>query len=124
MVQFLLRRCGSRPGQAENNRQRENHSPETSDRAGRNKFQPALFFIFKNEGHFQIAERLEIRLSSIHGDREIVLAILRAAFLNVEIVNLPTGCGDAFSTSFARRTSQCRGQEYLRIRHSPVGFPA
>ena len=36
--------------------------------------------------------------------------ILRAAFLNVEIVNLPTGCCDAFSTSFARGTSECRGQ--------------
>jgi hypothetical protein len=31
---------------------------------------------------------------------------LRAAFLNVEIVNLPTGCCDAFSTGFARGTSE------------------
>jgi hypothetical protein len=52
------------------------------------------------------------------------LAILKAAFLNVEIVNLPTGCCDAFSTSFARGTSERRCQEDLRIRHSPVGFPA
>ena len=42
VVQFLLRRCGSRPGQAENNRQRENHSHETSDRAGGNKFQTRI----------------------------------------------------------------------------------
>ena len=53
-----------------------------------------------------IAERPEIHLSSIHGDRETGLAILRAAFLNVEIVNLPTGCCDAFSTGFARGTSE------------------
>jgi len=75
-------------------------------------------------GPLLIAEHPEIRLSSIHGDREIGLAILRAVFLSVGIVNLPAGGGDAFSTSFARRTSERRGQEDLRIRHSPVGFPA
>jgi hypothetical protein len=53
-----------------------------------------------------IAENPEIRLSSIHGAREIGLAILRSAFLNVEIVALPTRCCDAFSTSFARGTSE------------------
>ena len=123
MVQFLLRRCGSRPGQAENDRQRESHSHETSDRVDGNKFQSASFHIQKG-GPLLIAERPEIRLSSIHGDREIGLAILRAAFLNVEIVNLPTGCCDAFSTGFARGTSECRGQEDLRIRFRQLGFRA
>ena len=105
VVQFLLRRCGSRPGQAENNRQRENHSHETSDQAGGNKFQSASFHIQRGEP-LLIAECPEIHLSSIHGDRETGLAILRAAFLNVEIVNLPTGCCDAFSAGFARGTSE------------------
>src|SRR5713226_8948919 len=79
LVQFLLRRCGSRPGQAENNHQRESHSHETSDRAGGNKFQAASFHIQKG-GPLLIAECPEIRLSSIHRDRETGLAILRAAF--------------------------------------------
>ena len=79
MVQFLLRRCGSRPGQAENDRQRESHSHETSDRADGNKFQSASFHIQKG-GPLLIAERPEIRLSSIHRDRETGLAILRGAF--------------------------------------------
>ena len=61
MVQFLLRRCGSRPGQAENDRQRESHSHETSDRADGNKFQSASFHIQKG-GPLLIAERPEIRL--------------------------------------------------------------
>jgi hypothetical protein len=78
MVQFLLRRCGSRPGQAENDRQRESHSHETSDRAAGNKFQSASFHIQKG-GPLLIAERPQIRLSSIHRDRETGLAILRAA---------------------------------------------
>ena len=39
----------SRPGQAENDRQRESHSHETSDRADGNKFQAASFHIFKKE---------------------------------------------------------------------------
>ena len=75
-------------------------------------------------GPLLIAEHPQIRLSSIHRDRETGLAILRAAFLNVEIVNLPTGCCDAFSTGFARGTSECRGQEDLRIRFRQMGFPA
>jgi hypothetical protein len=79
MVQFLLRRCGSRPGQANNDRQRENHSHETSDRADWNEFPFASFHIQKG-GPLLIAERPEIRLSSIHRDRETGLAILRAAF--------------------------------------------
>src|SRR5271169_2015026 len=81
-------------------------------------------FIFKEREPLLIAERPEIRLSSIHRNRETALAISRAAFLNVEIVNLPTGCCDAFSASFAGRTSERRCQKDLRIRHSPVGFPA
>ena len=81
-------------------------------------------FIFNKGGPLLIAERPEIRLLSIHGDPETGLAILRAAFLNVEIVNLPTGCCDAFSTSFARGTSECRGQEDLRIRFRQLGFRA
>jgi hypothetical protein len=41
VVRFLLRRCGNRPGQAQDNRQREKLSHETSDWAGGNKFQSA-----------------------------------------------------------------------------------
>jgi hypothetical protein len=51
-------------------------------------FKYASFHI-KKGGPLLIAERPEIRLSSIHRDRDTGLAILRAAFLNVEIVNLP-----------------------------------
>ena len=68
-------------------------------------FKSASFHIQGGEP-LLIAERPEIHLSSIHGDRETGLAILRAAFLNVEIVNLPTECCDAFSTGFARGTSE------------------
>jgi hypothetical protein len=38
-------------------------------------------FIFKEREPLLIAERPEIHLSSIHGDRETGLAILRTAFL-------------------------------------------
>jgi len=57
MVQFLLRRCGSRPGQAENDRQRESHSHETSDRADEYRLQSASFHIQKG-APLLIAERL------------------------------------------------------------------
>jgi len=79
MVQFLLRRCGGRPGQAENDRQRESHSHETSDRADEYRLQSASFHIQKG-APLLIAERPEIRLSSIHRDRETGLAILSGAF--------------------------------------------
>src|SRR3989442_14404571 len=65
--------------QAENDRQRESHSHETSDRVDGNKFQSASFHIQKG-GSLLIAECPEIRLSSIHRDRETGLAILRGAF--------------------------------------------
>jgi hypothetical protein len=74
-------------------------------RTGGKKLQSASFHIQRGEP-LLIAERPEIHLSSIHGDRETGLAILRAAFLNVEIVNLPAGRCDAFSTGFARGTSE------------------
>ena len=78
MVQFLLRRCGSRPAKLKTIANKKIIRMKHQIGLAGISFNPS--FRIQQGGPLLIAERPEIRLSSIHGDREIGLAILKAAF--------------------------------------------